>query len=167
MFAKYIPDIFENKVYEIDFKKYYNEGFRALIFDIDNTLVLHDAECNEQCKKLIDNLKKIGFKIIVLSNNNLKRTKTFCDELKIDYIHDANKPFTKNYYEAINILNVDKKECLFIGDQLLTDIRGAKAARITCILVKPIGKEKYFHIKVKRIIEKIILFIYYKGKFYE
>lgn len=158
MFDKFIPDIFEKTVYEIDFEKYHDKGFRAIIFDIDNTLVLHDAECNEKCKTLIEKLKEIGFKMMVLSNNHYLRTKKFCDELDIDYIHDANKPFVKNYLKAIYKLNVAKEKCLFVGDQLLTDIRGAKEAGITSILVKPIGKEKYFHIKVKRIIEKIILF---------
>ena len=71
MFDKFIPDIFEKTVYDIDFKKYYADGFRGIIFDIDNTLVLHDAECNNQCKTLIDSLKQIGFNLMVLSNNNL------------------------------------------------------------------------------------------------
>lgn len=164
MFDKFIPDIIESKVYEIDFNKYYNEGFRGIIFDIDNTLVLHDAECNDQCKDLIDSLKRIGFNIIALSNNHLVRTKSFCDVLEIPYIYDANKPLVKNYLKAVDILNVNKEKCLFVGDQLLTDIRGAKEAKITSILVKPIGEEKYVHIKIKRIIEKIILFIYNKGK---
>ena len=164
MFDKFIPDIFEKTVYDIDFKKYYTDGFRGIIFDIDNTLVLHDAECNNQCKTLIDSLKQIGFNLMVLSNNNLDRTKTFCDTLDIPYIHNANKPFIKNYLKAIEMLNINKEQCLFIGDQLLTDIRGAKEAKITCILVKPLGKEKYFHIKLKRVLEKIIFFIYNKGK---
>ena len=159
MFDKYIPDIFEKTVYEIDFEKYYKKGYRAIIFDIDNTLVLHDAECNKKCIDLIVKLKDIGFKMMVLSNNHLLRTKTFCDELHIDFINDANKPFVKNYLKAIDQLGIAKEKCLFVGDQLLTDIRGAKEAGITSILVRPIGKEKYFHIKVKRIIEKIILFI--------
>lgn len=159
MFDKFIPDIFEKTVYEIDFEKYLKKGYRAIIFDIDNTLVLHDAECNTQCKNFIVKLKRIGFKMMVLSNNHLLRTKTFCDELQIDYINDANKPFIKNYLKAIDKLNIAKEKCLFVGDQLLTDIRGAKEAGITSILVKPIGKEKYIHIKVKRVIEKTILFL--------
>ena len=159
MFDKYIPDIFEKTVYEIDFEKYYKKGYRAIIFDIDNTLVLHDAECNKKCIDLIVKLKNIGFKMMVLSNNHLLRTKTFCDELHIDFINDANKPFVKNYLKAIDQIGIAKEKCLFVGDQLFTDIRGAKEAGITSILVRPIGKEKYFHIKVKRFIEKIILFI--------
>lgn len=164
MIERFIPIIFENTVYEIDFDEYYNKGYRAILFDIDNTLVLHDEECNEKCKKLIDKIKRIGFKIIVLSNNHLVRTMLFCNKLNIPYISDAKKPLVKNYLKAVKILKIEKNKCLFIGDQLFTDINGANAAGITSVLVKPIGKEKYLGIKLKRVLEKIIFMIYNKRK---
>ena len=166
MFDNFIPDIFEKTVYDINFIKYYNEGFRGIIFDIDNTLVLHNEPCTENCKNLIKDLKKIGFKIIILSNNNYERTKNFVKALDIPFINDAKKPRIDNYIKAINVLKENKKNCLFVGDQLFTDIYGAKKAKIKCILVKPLGKEIYLHIKIKRVIEKIILTIYNLKKQY-
>lgn len=164
MFEKFIPSFFEKTVYEIDFKKYYDIGFRGILFDIDNTLVLHDEPVTNECKTLISNLKDIGFKIIAISNNKLDRVKSFCDTLDISYIYDAKKPRPDYFLKAIERLNLNKNQCVFIGDQLFTDISGANTVNMKSILVKALGNEKYFHIKVKRVLEKIILFIYNIGK---
>lgn len=155
-FNNFKPTYFENTVYDIDFDKYYNLGFRAIIFDIDNTLVLHDVDIDDNCKKLFDKLNKIGFHIAILSNNNLNRVKKFLRDYDYKYIYDANKPNKKSYLEIIKLLNIDKDKTLYIGDQLFTDIFGANNAKLKSILVKPLGKEIYLHIKLKRLFEKLI-----------
>ena len=153
----------ENTVYDIDFVKYYNKGYRLLIFDIDNTLVLHDQELTDKSKKLIDTLKNIGFKLGILSNNDKNRVEKFAKDIGIDnYIYNADKPNKNNYLKLVEMNVCSINQALYIGDQLLTDIYGANLAGIDSILVKPIGQEKYLHIKIKRLIEKIILF-YYKN----
>ena len=153
----------ENTVYDIDFVKYYNKGYRLLIFDIDNTLVLHDQEVTDESKKLIDTLKNIGFKLGILSNNDKNRVEKFAIDIGIDnYIYNADKPNKNNYLKLVDMNVCSINQALYIGDQLLTDIYGANLAGIDSILVKPIGQEKYLHIKIKRLIEEIILF-YYKN----
>lgn len=41
MFDRFFPDRYVASTYVIDFEKLYEEGYRGLIFDIDNTLVPH------------------------------------------------------------------------------------------------------------------------------
>ena len=43
MFDRFFPDRYVASTYVIDFEKLYEEGYRGLIFDIDNTLVPHGA----------------------------------------------------------------------------------------------------------------------------
>lgn len=47
--------------YSIPFEKLYQEGYRGVIFDIDNTLVPHGAPADERAKQLFRRLKEIGF----------------------------------------------------------------------------------------------------------
>ena len=61
-------------------------------------------------------------------------------------------------------MNVKKEETIFIGDQLFTDILGAKRAGIYAILVKPIDKKEEIQIVIKRFFENIVLLSYKKGK---
>ena len=164
IFYKFKPTFFENDVYNINFEKYYKKGYRALIFDIDNTLVLHDQEIDDKCLSFLQKLKSIGFNISILSNNSKNRVESFVDKINCPYIYNANKPNKLSYLKLIDMLNVNISEVLFIGDQLFTDILGANNANISSILVKPIGKEKYLFIKIKRIFEKIILLFIRRNK---
>lgn len=41
--ACFYPDVYLDSTYDIDFETLYREGFRGVIFDIDNTLVPHGA----------------------------------------------------------------------------------------------------------------------------
>ncbi len=49
---------------------------------------------------------------------------------------------------------------LFVGDQLFTDVYGARRTGITSILVKPIHPKEEIQIVLKRYLEKIVLFFY-------
>ena len=51
---------------------------------------------------------------------------------------------------------------LFVGDQLFTDVWGAKKAGIRTYLVKPIHPKEEIQIVLKRFLEKIVLFFYQK-----
>ncbi len=43
MFKVFYPDEDAASAYDISFKELYKNGIRGVIFDIDNTLVPHDA----------------------------------------------------------------------------------------------------------------------------
>ena len=66
----------------------------------------------------------------------------------------------------MQILGTDTKNTVFIGDQLFTDIYGAKRAGIHTTLVKPIGitEREEIQIVLKRYLEKIVLHFYRKKK---
>ena len=56
----------------------------------------------------------------------------------------------------------EHREYVFIGDQLFTDIWGAKNAGLRNILVKPINPKEEIQIVLKRYLEKIVLHFYTK-----
>jgi HAD superfamily phosphatase (TIGR01668 family) len=154
------PKEYIESVYEIDFFKYYEQGFKGLIFDIDNTLVCHGADATEECIKLFKQLKDIGFNCILLSNNKKQRVKRLADQVGVPYIYSAGKPFVKNYNKALSIINCDKNKAIFFGDQIFTDVLGANRAGIYSVLTKPINKKEEIQIIIKRIPEKIVLYFY-------
>lgn len=160
MFDMFFPDRYVASTYVIDFEKLYEEGYRGLIFDIDNTLVPHGAPADERAEQLFARLKKIGFRCCLISNNQEPRVKMFNQNIQVDYVYDAHKPSTKNYKKAMEIMGTDTKNTLFIGDQLFTDVWGAKRTGISNILVKPIHPKEEIQIVLKRYLEKIVLYFY-------
>ena len=160
--AGIFPSEFYESTYSIDFQRYYEMGYRGILFDIDNTLVMHDYPSDEKAINLMEKLKKIGFKICLVSNNREERVRTFNDYLKVEYIYKANKPLSKGYKKAMEKIGTTTENTIFVGDQIFTDIWGANNAGIHSILVKPINRKEEIQIVLKRLIEKPVLFIYSK-----
>lgn len=160
MFDQFFPDKYVASTYVIDFEKLYEEGVRGLIFDIDNTLVPHGAPADQRAIALFDRLKTIGFHCCLISNNQKPRVEMFNKDVQVDYIYNAHKPSTKNYIKAMEIMGTDRSSTVFIGDQLFTDVWGAKRSGISNILVKPIHPKEEIQIVLKRYLERIVLYFY-------
>lgn len=164
MFDRFFPDEYLASTYVIPFEALYGEGYRGVIFDIDNTLVPHGEPADARARKLFLRLKEIGFASCLLSNNQEARVKMFNEEIQTNYIYNAHKPSVKNYEKAMEIMGTDKSNTLFVGDQLFTDVWGAKRTGIRNILVRPIHPKEEIQIVLKRYLEKIVLYFYKKKR---
>lgn len=164
MFETFFPDEYVVSTYEIPFEKLYKEGYRGLIFDIDNTLVMHGAPADERAKELFQRLKTLGFDCCLLSNNKEPRVKMFNEEIGVHYIFDAHKPSRTNYRKAMELMGTTEETTVFVGDQLFTDVWGAKRTGIRNILVQPINPKEEIQIVLKRKLEKIVLYFYKKSQ---
>ena len=164
MFDRFFPDEYVASTYIIPFEKLYEDGYRGVIFDIDNTLVPHGAPADERARKLFRRLEEIGFASCLISNNQEARVKMFNYDIQTNYIYNAHKPSTKNYIRAMEIMGTTRDTTLFVGDQLFTDVWGAKRAGIHNILVRPIHPKEEIQIVLKRRLEKIVLYFYAKKK---
>lgn len=156
----FFPGEYLDSTYVIDFDKLYKDGYRAVIFDVDNTLVPHDEPADERAKALFTHLKELGYSCMLLSNNKEPRVKKFNEVVQVNYIYKANKPMPGNYRKAMEIMGTTTENTLFVGDQIFTDVMGANIAGIRTILVKPIHPKEEIQIVLKRIPEKVILFFY-------
>ncbi|MCR5594413.1 MAG: HAD family hydrolase [Lachnospiraceae bacterium] len=154
-----LPTIYIDSTYSIDYEDMYKRGYRGILFDIDNTLVGHNAPQSEKSLELIDRLHKIGFKTAVVSNNKLERVSGFAQPADMFYVYKAGKPLGRGYTEAINNMGLKPDEVFCVGDQIFTDVWGAGHAGLVNYLVKPLGPDIGIHIYLKRILEKPILLL--------
>lgn len=172
MFKRFYPDWYVDSAYQIDYEKLYEQGYRGIIFDVDNTLVEHGAPVTQRAVSLFDMLRKTGFDTCIISNNKEARVKPLADKVSSKYVSKAGKPSPVNYVKAMNMMGTDSSNTLFIGDQLFTDVWGANRADIKTILVKPIDPHEEIQIVLKRRLEWIVLHFYkknerkYKGRDY-
>ena len=166
MFERFYPDVYLDSAYDIDYESLYEQGYRGIIFDIDNTLVPHGAPADEQSIALFERLRQIGYESMLLSNNKEPRVKSFNDKVGSRYIYKANKPFPENYQKAMEQMKTTPNTTLFVGDQLFTDVWGAKKAGIKTYLTKPIHPKEEIQIVLKRILERVVLYFYKRKKEY-
>jgi len=162
MIKTFYPDHYVKSAYDIPYEELYKNGIRGLLFDIDNTLVEHGKPATEQAIALMKRLKKIGFKICLISNNKEARVKMFNEEIQVEYVYKAGKPKRTGYLAAMGRLATNAHTTVFVGDQLFTDVWGAKRTGIETYLVEPIDKHEEIQIVLKRYLEKPILYFYRK-----
>ena len=147
---KFYPYDYIDSVYEFDFKKLHEDGVNAVIFDIDNTLVKHGAPADKKAVDFFNNLKEIGLKTCLLSNNKPVRVEPFAQKTGSYYIADAKKPSKKNYYKAMELMSSGTEDTVFFG--------------IHTYLVKPIHPKEEIQIILKRRLEAVVLFFYKRYK---
>ena len=164
MFERFFPDEYLDSAYAVDYEKLYQQGYRGVLFDIDNTLVPHGAPADERAIRLFARLRSIGLDYCLISNNQLPRVKPFADAVQAKFVEDAHKPSRKNYLKAMKLMHVDLDSCIFVGDQIFTDVYGAKRCGMRTILVKPLHPKEEIQIVLKRYLEKIVLYFYQKEK---
>ncbi len=162
MLEIFYPENEAESAYGIDYEGLYQKGCRGIIFDIDNTLVPHGAPADERSVALFAKLRDLGFSTVLLSNNKEPRVKGFAGEVGSRYIFKAGKPGRAGYMKAMELMETRPETTLFVGDQLFTDIWGAKRAGIVTYLVRPIHPKEEIQIVLKRQLERIVLFFYHR-----
>ena len=164
MFKQFYPDYDYPSAYNIPYETLYKNGFKGIIFDIDNTLVPHGAPADDNAIRFFKHLKTLGFETTLLSNNKEPRVKSFAQAVQAKYIFKAAKPSNKGYIRAMDKMNTDIQTTIFVGDQLFTNIWGAKRLGILNILTKTIHPKEEIQNNLKRKLERIVLCFYNRQK---
>ena len=171
---RYIPDIYEKSIYDIDYDNLVSRGIKCVLFDLDNTLL--PPKTKEVSKKLIDfmkQVKKTNIRFIIYSNSRKKRVSEVASRLELEYFSLAMKPYRGKFDKIVKKYEYNQSELAIVGDQLLTDVLFGNRVGITTILVNPLSVNdrlftKYNRMREKRIYKKLYqnnLFV--KGKYYE
>lgn len=140
-----------------------NAGIRALVLDIDNTLEPYEnAEPSEDVRAWFSALSESGISAAFVSNNGKERVERFNKDLGNIAYYKAKKPFPFKIKRAMREMGVSKKETLFMGDQIFTDVLAARFAGIRVALVPPIKDKTDALTRFKRLLERPIMKCYFR-----
>ena len=162
MLERFYPDYEAESAYDIDYQGLYRTGYRGIIFDIDNTLVPHGAPADERAVALFVRIHELGYATLLLSNNKEPRVKSFAGQVGSLYRYKAGKPGKEGYLKAMEQMGTDQSNTLVVGDQLFTDVWGARRVGITSYLTRPIHPKEEIQIVLKRKLERIVLYFYHR-----
>lgn len=162
---KLYPNAYLKNVKEITLEFLKENNIKALILDVDNTLIDFNKKMLDNVENWCEELKKQGIKFCILSNSNKKeKIEMAANKLKIPYIYFGTKPFKRGFKRAIKMLEIENKNIAVVGDQIFTDVIGANRCKMFSILVEPIDKKDLVITKIKRPIENFIINKYQKSK---
>ena len=160
---KIYPKLYCKNVLEITPEYLKENEIKALILDVDNTLLDFDLKIIDGLEDWGKTMKENGIKCIILSNSNKEtKVKMVADLLGIEYIKFAMKPLKRGFKMAQKRLEIPNENIAAIGDQIFTDVIGANRSKMFSILVKPLAEKDLWMTRFKRPIENLVIKKYLK-----
>jgi len=154
-----------NNVREIKIDFLRKNKIKALILDVDNTLIDYDKNLSQEIIEWAEKLKEKGIKLYILSNSNKKeKVKTVAEKLKIEYEYFGKKPLKSGFKKVQQKLQEKPENIGVVGDQIFTDVLGGNRCKMFTILVEPIAEKDIWITLLKRPIENAIKNKYKKTK---
>ena len=162
---KIYPKELLNKVEEITIEFIQRNKLKALILDVDNTLIDYNKNLSKEKINWAKNLKGQGVKLYILSNSNKKeKVEKVANTLGIPYLLFAKKPSKKGFLKIQNDLQLNPEQIGVVGDQIFTDVIGGNRCKMFTILVEPVDSKDILITAWKRPIEEVIKQKYRKSK---
>jgi len=152
------PDRFAPRLCDISIDELASRGIRGLIVDLDNTLVAY------RCSDIINDhlswvqlARERGLKIVMVSNNFSERVQAIASQLNVACVANALKPLPTGFWRAQRALDLPRKEIAVVGDQLFTDVLGARLFGFYTILTEPIEPHDFPITRMFRFFERLLL----------
>ncbi len=144
------------KVSDISLDELKGMNIKGIILDIDGTLMeTKDKYPTKEVMDWLDSLKNGGIAIYVLSNNkHPERVKNFAESLGANWTYLAKKPFKKGFYKAAADLKLKHSEIGVIGDQIFTDMLGARLCGMKGLIVDSLDTYLWYY-GPRHLLEKI------------
>lgn len=154
----FVPDLYVPSVYAVDAERLARRGIRGIVTDLDNTLVAwNEPEAPDRLVHWLDDLRRSGFRVCIVSNNKEVRVRPFAEALDIPAVFEAGKPRNRAFRRALDLLGTSPRETAVIGDQIFTDIAGGNRMGMYTILVVPISDKEWVGTRLMRILERQIM----------
>lgn len=152
------PDYYTDNLLHVDFSGFFDQGFRLVLIDVDNTLSRHGSKIADgYARKVIATIQAAGLSCMIVSNAGTRRIRAYAADMRLPYHARSHKPMTKALDLACRRHAVRPEQTLMIGDQILTDILAGKRAGCRTILVRLRDPHEPWGLQIKRLIEKILL----------
>ena len=151
------PNAYLENVQEITIQFLMENKIKALILDVDNTLIDYYKNLSNEVIKWAHELQGQGIKLYILSNTNKKeKVKNVADILEIPYKMFARKPSKKGFKDIQKELKIESENIGVVGDQIFTDVIGGNRCNMFTILVDPVTPKDFWYTAWKRPLENII-----------
>lgn len=154
-----LPDLYVDSLFDIQPELLKERGIRALILDLDNTLIVHGEERVEPAiLEWLESMRRNGFKFCIVSNNFCSRGKRLAQTLGLPGVFRAVKPRSRAFRKALALLGTKPAETAMVGDQLFTDVLGGNQMGLYTILVSSLGGRDFFMTRlIIRRVERLLL----------
>ena len=152
------PTMYAPRISKIALPVLIEQGIRGIIVDLDNTLVGYQLpEPAQEDAAWIAAAAQAGIDVIMVTNNRTVWAQNVAKTLGIACIPNARKPLPRGFLRALKLLQLEKDAVIVIGDQIFTDVLGAKLFGLKVILTEPLVHREEWWMRYLRFFERIVL----------
>ncbi len=152
MFLK--PDYNLKSIYDIDFSQLKESGIKALLFDLDSTIMASKSGYyTEKTSQWLQAASEEFFIAVISNNKNIDYINKVKKISHFPVLFNAGKPRVAKTKEFLKEHDININECVLIGDRPLTDILCGKFLGCGTVLVDSITADK--ESKIVRFVRKL------------
>ena len=130
-------------------------NIRGVTLDLDNTIVpWYTSALERGIPQWVGSLVDRGIRLCLITNNYGAQSKDVASELGLPLVRGALKPLPPAFSRCLRTLGTEPANTLAIGDQLFTDVLGAKLVGMKAVYVRPLASRAFITTKFLRMIER-------------
>lgn len=145
---------------DIPFEELAGSGVRALLFDLENTLIPPGGPFTDDGRRVVAGARAAGLSVAVVSNASASWVGRELGREDIPFVAPAGKPGRDAFVRGCALLGVEPHETVFVGDQMITDVLGAQRAGLRTILVPPRFEQEGRSARFQRSVARLLLHLY-------
>jgi HAD superfamily phosphatase (TIGR01668 family) len=151
------PDAYAATLADVDRAALRAAGVRGIVLDLDNTCcAYHQPELAPGVAEWVRAARAEGFALVLLSNNFAERVAAVAALIDVPAVPNALKPLPFGFLRAVKLLGTPRRATVVIGDQLFTDILGAKLLGYRAVLTEPLVAVDFPLTRVLRFLERVL-----------
>ncbi len=151
------PDAVAATLADVNRAALWTDGVRGIVLDLDNTCcAYHQPELAPGVAEWVRGARAEGFALVLLSNNFAERVAAVAAQLGVPAVPNALKPLPFGFLRALRLLGTPHRATVVIGDQLFTDVLGAKLLGCRAVLTDPLVPVDFPLTRVLRLLERLL-----------
>lgn len=152
------PDAFAERLTSVSLDDLAERGIAGIIVDLDNTLLgYRQDELAPADVAWIAAAVERGFRVALVSNNFSERVGRVGAALGVPAVANALKPLPHGFLRAARLIGTPRRATVVVGDQLFTDVLGARLCGMRAILTHPLEPHDFAGTRVLRFFERLVL----------
>lgn len=151
------PDLWAPHPDAIDLGELARRGIRCLLVDVDNTLApWGERRLDDGARRFVGRARRAGLRVVILSNSGPSRRAWAASSLGVPAAPGV-KPLPGSLRRAARLVGCRPRETAVVGDQLWTDVLGARLAGMWAVLVDPLHEREHLLTRLGRRVEALCL----------
>lgn len=155
------PDIWVNRVEDLDLEMLKERGIKGLLLDLDNTLCAWGTRDLPAERQAWVARARERYAVCLLSNTiKGRRLRAMGELLGVPVVGRwglGRKPLAGGFRAALKLTGTAPAETCMVGDQLFADIWGGNRLGLLTVRVEPLAEREFISTQIMRRLERWVL----------